>query len=215
MNNDAYRDLQLLTEISSGEAITQRGLAKRFGLALGLTNFLIHRLIKKGYVKIVNLNLKRSQYLITTQGAAEQIRLTYEYLEYSCYFYRHIRTFLSRALPTIADSGGTNIVVYGAGEVAEIVFLILQQHRVNVVAVVDDRPDAASTFMQYPIRPASELADYAFDWVVVASLKESPIAIERLLGLGIPRARILAPEVRAGNTHAMFDAPMAMMDVTR
>jgi hypothetical protein len=55
MDVESYRKLQFLTEISSGDSVTQRRLAKKHGLALGLTNFLIHRLFKKGYVKIVNL----------------------------------------------------------------------------------------------------------------------------------------------------------------
>ena len=62
MNIHAFRELQLLERISSGGAVTQRGLAKTSGLALGLTNLLIKRLVTKGCVKVVNLDRKRLRY---------------------------------------------------------------------------------------------------------------------------------------------------------
>ena len=87
-----------MTDISSGSSVTQRHLAKKHGLALGLTNLLLRRLVKKGYVKIVNLQRNRLGYLLTPTGLTEKVRLTYEYIEYSLYFYRQIRAFLTHAL---------------------------------------------------------------------------------------------------------------------
>src|SRR3990167_2891120 len=104
MNADSYRELRVLTDVSSDGFVTQRGLAKKYGLALGLTNLLIRRLIRKGHIKIVNLQRNRLQYLVTPQGLTEKARLTYAYIEYSLYFYRQIREFLTRALATIPSS---------------------------------------------------------------------------------------------------------------
>src|SRR3989338_7499651 len=128
-----YRQFQLLTEIASGDAVTQRRLAQKHGLALGLINFLIRRLVKKGYVKIVNLERKRLRYLITPNGLAEKARLTYQYLEYSLALYRHMRTLLTRTLTELLEAGGTRTILYGTGELAEITFLAMQQRGLAVV----------------------------------------------------------------------------------
>jgi len=124
MDPHAYRDLRLLTELSSQDGVTQRSLARTQGMALGLTNLLIRRLAKKGYVKIISLQRNRLRYLITPRGLAEKARLTYEYLEYSLYFYRQIRTFLTQALSRIDPSGRNDVLLYGTGEVAEIAFVM-------------------------------------------------------------------------------------------
>jgi DNA-binding MarR family transcriptional regulator len=192
MDLDAYRQLQLLTEISSDDSVTQRRLAKRYRLALGLTNFLIRRLVKKGYVKIVNLQRKRLQYLITPKGLAEKARLTYEYLEYSLALYRHLRTFLTQTLSVILESKRTRTVLYGTGELAEIALLASQERGLQVVAVVtDEDADGTMTFMGRPVRPVAALSSLAFDWIVLATFKDHRRIIQQLCRAGVPKEKIL------------------------
>ena len=59
MDPQAKRELELLTEISEDQGVTQRALAKKLGIALGLTNLYIKRLARKGYIKIVNVKRSR------------------------------------------------------------------------------------------------------------------------------------------------------------
>ncbi len=192
MDVESYRKLQFLTEISSGDSVTQRRLAKKHGLALGLTNFLIRRLIKKGYVKIVNLERKRLRYLITPYGVAEKARLTYEYLDYSLALYRHVRAFLTQTLSTIVTSGIQRVALYGMGELAEIAFLLMQQRGLTIVAVVDDSAPDGSVFMGHPVQPLTALAKVACDCVVIASFADREPLLQRMREVGIPKERILA-----------------------
>ena len=75
MERHAERDLAILSAIDEGRSLSQRALADRLGVALGLTNLLLKRLAKKGYIKIVEFPTKpaarkRLQYLLTPQGIA-------------------------------------------------------------------------------------------------------------------------------------------------
>src|SRR5437016_6767211 len=45
-------ELRILTEIASKGEVSQRALAKDLGIALGLTNLYMKRLVRKGFVKI-------------------------------------------------------------------------------------------------------------------------------------------------------------------
>ena len=190
MDLDAYRDLQLLTEIASGDSVTQRGLSQKHGLALGLTNFLLRRLIKKGYVKIVNLKRNRLRYLLTPTGVAEKARLTYEYLGYSLALYRQIRILLTRTLSVILQSGGKRIVLCGTGELAEIAYVLMQQRGLQIVAVVDGGADGA-VFMNQPVRPLSALPDLSFDRVVIASFTDHHTLLHQLARWGVPPDKII------------------------
>ena len=204
-NLHAFRELQLLETISNEGSVTQRALAKTSGLALGLTNLLIRRLVKKGYVKIVNLERKRLRYLLTPQGMAEKLRLSYEYLEYSLYFYRQIRAFLTTVLTPLERSGGQNLLLYGTGEVAEITFLVMKQRGWNVVGVVDGATGGDAFFMNHPVKSLAEISGLVFDRIVVASLKDRRDIVEQLLRQGVPAERIISipdEEVLDGRTLA-------------
>jgi ribosomal protein S25 len=46
------RDLEILTAVGEGRPLTQRLLAQRLGVALGLANLYLKRLASKGLIKI-------------------------------------------------------------------------------------------------------------------------------------------------------------------
>ena len=58
-----YRELQILTEVEKSSDVSQRELASRIGLALGLTNVLLRNLVQKGYIKIARASWKRRLYM--------------------------------------------------------------------------------------------------------------------------------------------------------
>src|SRR5438874_8738115 len=82
MERQVERDLEILTAIEEGRPLTQRALAERLGVALGLANLYLKRLARKGCIKIVEFPKKpaarkRLRYLLTPRGVAEKTRLTY------------------------------------------------------------------------------------------------------------------------------------------
>ena len=217
MDVDDYRQLRLLTDMSSSETVTQRRLAKRYGLALGLTNFLIRRLVKKGYVKIVNLQRKRLRYLITPKGLAEKSRLTYQYLEYSLALYRHMRTLMTDTLVQWMRVGGTRVVIYGTGELAEIAFLALQERGLEVVTVVGEAGNDRTMFMNQPVRPLEVLADLSFDWVILATFNDPHSLLQQFQRVGVPSSKIATipsqsvPDHLNGQATAL-DGPTVLME---
>jgi len=77
-----FRVLQILSE---DPEMNQRELARRLGVSIGKTNYLIKALVEKGWVKIGNFRrseskLKKAAYLLTPAGIAERIRLIQSYL---------------------------------------------------------------------------------------------------------------------------------------
>src|SRR5258707_871491 len=83
MDIEDHRDLKLLEAVEQDSRITQRSLATQRGIALGLTNIYRKRLVRKGYIKCVNVQSNRLASLITPRGIAEKVRLTYELMDFS------------------------------------------------------------------------------------------------------------------------------------
>ena len=52
MEKESQRQLTILTEIAEGHHITQRAIADKMGVALGLVNLYLKMLIRKGYIKV-------------------------------------------------------------------------------------------------------------------------------------------------------------------
>src|SRR3990172_738913 len=93
MERSEERHLEVLTVIGEADSLTQRALAQRLGVALGLTNLYLKRLAHKGFIKVVEFPRKpkarrRLRYLLTPRGLAEKTRLTYQYMDRSLALYR-------------------------------------------------------------------------------------------------------------------------------
>jgi DNA-binding MarR family transcriptional regulator len=127
MPRDHERNLEILTAIGEGEHLTQRALAQRLGVALGLANLYLTRLASKGHIKITDFprkpsTRKRLRYLLTPKGIAEKTRLTYEYMGRSLRLYRSARETLREALSHLPQNGMKRIALYGVGEAAELAY---------------------------------------------------------------------------------------------
>jgi len=192
MQAPELRTLQILTEIEQGGSITQRSLATKLGVALGLTNLYLKRLAKKGYIKVTTLPRNRVKYLLTPRGIAEKTRLTYEYMTYSLRQYLRARQLLQNSLRPLVQQPHRRIAFYGTGEAAEVAFICLKEIGLEPSAVFDDAHDGQ--FLGIPVRPLGDLAHEEFDRIVVTSLgskKLTQARMDKLAALGIPQEKVV------------------------
>jgi DNA-binding MarR family transcriptional regulator len=189
MDVEARRELTVLDAVSRDQHITQRHLAAHLGIALGLTNIYLKRLIRKGYIKCVNVQANRLLYLITPQGIAEKSRLTYEFMDYSLHLYREVRRHLSEVLRPCRDGGAEHIAVYGTGEAAELAYLSLKEQGLEPVAIF--AAEAGGTFLGIPIRGLDDCAHIPFDRLIVATLGKPDALLKQLALAGVPPEKLL------------------------
>ncbi len=194
MERQVERDLEILTAIEEGRPLTQRALAERLGVALGLANLYLKRLARKGCIKIVEFpkkpaSRKRLRYLLTPRGVAEKTRLTYEHMAYSLNLYRRARQTLRESLGRLADGGAKRVVLYGAGEAAEVAYLTLKELGLEPVGVF--ARSATGRFLGFPVRALAELAAEEFDVVIVATFERPEPSLAELGQLGLAPERIV------------------------
>lgn len=190
MNLQGQRDLLLLTELERDGTVTQRSLATKLGVALGLTNLYLKRLARKGYIKITTIPSHRIRYLLTPQGFAEKSRLTYLYMQYSLSHYRDMRTRLRETLLRAIKTGVKRVVIYGTGELAEMAYLSLREMNLNLVGFVDD--GERDSFLSYPVWRPEAMAGWEFDAVLLADLERTGQHKEKLEQFHVPESKILA-----------------------
>ena len=191
----------ILTRIEAGKEVSQRSLAKELGIALGLTNSLIRRIVTKGWVKVINVRPNRVRYLITPAGIAEKARLTRSYLDDTVRLYTETRDRIRERLTTLSSecpgvpglNGPKGIVFYGAGDVAEIGYICLQGTDLHLVGVVDDRrvePFFGVAVDSPDCLHASGLNGKQFDRLVVMSFRQADRIRARLESVGFPADKV-------------------------
>jgi DNA-binding MarR family transcriptional regulator len=189
MDLQGQRDLQLLNEVGQDSYVTQRSLATKLGVALGLTNLYLKRLARKGYIKVTTIPSHRIKYLLTPKGMAEKSRLTYRYMQYSLSYYREMRQRLKQVLDELAASGSKRIVIYGTGELAELAYLTLREMDLTLVGFVDG--GNGQMFLSYPLWPVEAITGWTYGAVLIAELADVKKIQARLVRAGVPKDKIV------------------------
>lgn len=119
----SYRVLEILSE---SREISQRELARRSGLSLGMVNLIINRLAKTGYIKVSGISRKKAAYILTPAGIVERMFRSYQYFLRACRVFQESRVRLESLLSSVVAGGNRRFAVLGEGDVASLVELILR-----------------------------------------------------------------------------------------
>ena len=179
-NQDSYKSLLLLDEISKGEDLSQRDLSKRLNIALGLVNSYIKNLISKGYITIKNIPSKRYTYFLTPKGFAEKSRLTYDLLYDYTRIFREARRDFRQLFNSLIEKDIHRVVFAGADEVAEIAFLSLQEVDIELVGIVDDGRSERS-FFKTTVKPVEDISGIDYDVVVLTTFLKRNALYKKLI----------------------------------
>jgi DNA-binding MarR family transcriptional regulator len=190
---------RLLSEIEAGSHLSQRSLARNLGIALGLTNLLLRRLVRKGWVRMIHIRPNRVTYLLTPTGIAEKARMSRDSLKYSLRFYSEARQRVGARFASLSNDwppGGSaekRIVFFGTGEIAEVGYVCLQETDLQLVGAIDDQ--GRKRFFDVPLhRPEwlrqSTVAGTPFSRLVVMSFDDVDRIARQLTDLGVQPDRI-------------------------
>jgi DNA-binding MarR family transcriptional regulator len=186
---DSSRSLQLLSEISGEEPLSQRELSRRLGIAVGLVNSYLKNLVSKGFVRVKNFPSNRYAYLLTPQGIAEKSRLAYQHLSYFTSLYSVARQDYLDLFRRLEQSGVRDVAFCGVDEVAEVAYLSLQETGLKLVVVMDNER-RGELFFGLPIVSVAEGVLLECAVLVVTSLKRKDGLAQILKDLGVTASRV-------------------------
>ncbi len=132
-------ELKLLTTIEENKNISQRSISKEINVALGLTNSLVKKFVKKGFLKLKQAPMKRFLYYLTPQGLIEKSRLTQEYIKSSLTFFKRAKQDFEEIFNLIEKKKNQHICLIGTGEICEIAILVSNQLNVNIDCIFDKK----------------------------------------------------------------------------
>lgn len=184
--------LEILKTIDSQSDVTQRHLANRLGVALGLANSYLKRCVRKGLIKIEQAPANRYLYYLTPRGFAEKSRLTAEYLTTSFDFYRRASGSCTRVFQVCQQRQYHQVVLCGISELAEIASLRAREQDINITGILE--PNAAiREFIGIPVY--NRLAASGNVDACVITAIQLPTEAYKRVETEIARDRIFMPDL--------------------
>jgi len=132
------RELNLLQELEKNPIISQRELSHKFGIALGVTNACLKRMVRRGWIRIMNFDHHRIGYYLTPKGFAEKANLTLNLISWTVQHYSSLKEIIGKKLLEIESAGAKRIVFYGVSDEMEIAYVTLQGVALELVGIIED-----------------------------------------------------------------------------
>ena len=184
--------LELLNAIEARSDVTQRHLADRLGVALGLANSYLKRCVRKGLVKITQAPANRYLYYLTPQGFSEKSRLTGQFLSASLDFYRRASTSIARAFEECQARGARRVLFAGASELAEIAAVRCHDHELEIVGTFDP----GQSRQHFVGKPVWHRLDEAPDCdAVLFTALDDCAAVHQQLLTRFDQAQVVVPDI--------------------
>ncbi|MCS7232286.1 MAG: winged helix-turn-helix transcriptional regulator [Elusimicrobiota bacterium] len=125
------KEISIIEEISKNPQINQRTIAQNVGLSLGLTNLIIKKLVKTGFVKIKQLNRKKIEYILTPKGFAEKTKKTYNYILKTTEYFFNIYSKLKELILESIKNGKTHFYIYSTDEIYNLLEFIFHSLKIK------------------------------------------------------------------------------------
>lgn len=184
--------LEILDTVQRNEQLSQRNLARKLGVALGLTNSYLKRCIRKGWVKVQQAPANRYLYYLTPTGFAEKSRLTAAYLSYSLGFYREAGSACATLMNQCVEHGWRRLLLCGVSDLAEIAMLRAMERDLTVVGIYDPNADR-DQFLGKSVWRSLEQAN-AHDARLLTAIAE-PSALYADISVRVSDVPLLVPSV--------------------
>jgi DNA-binding MarR family transcriptional regulator len=190
-----YKEYMILDLIEKNKDITQRELASYLGIAVSMVNLMLDSLEKSHYLKRKKESSKVVDYILTKQGFERRKLLNIGYLDNSLKMLNSAKKNLEDFLTNIFDFGFNSILLYGAGEVAEILLRSIDTNNslmIKVKAIIDDNIEKQNKkFMDVPVVSFDQIINYEHDGIFISSYTHHEEIYRMLLNKNYPKNKII------------------------
>ncbi|HAJ34021.1 MAG TPA: hypothetical protein DCK79_11840 [Candidatus Atribacteria bacterium] len=152
-------ELNTLLELRENPSTSQRSLARKLNISLGLTNAILQNLIHRGWVKAKKMTGRKILYLITPQGMARATNLIYDRFRETQNYYQYTKELLTSYLTDLYNQGKRRAVIYGTNQLAEITYLSLLDSPLKLHSIITDDPSSSKKkFLSHQVFTISDFA---------------------------------------------------------
>ncbi len=190
-----YKEYMILDMIEKNSNITQREISKEIGMAVSMVNEYLDQYVNDKLVRKKKHSMKTVEYFVTKKGSERRKLLNIWYLKSSNNIYIQAKDNIISFLNQIIEKGFKKILLYGAGEVAEIMLQVMNDDKeipLEVVAVIDDNKNrVGDKLVNIPIITLGDLSKYNHDGIMISSYKHHETIHNNLIMIEYPKNKII------------------------
>lgn len=154
------KHLDTLLELKDDPSLSQRSLAHKLNISLGLTNSILQNLIHRGLIKAQKMTGRKILYLITPKGMVQATNFIYDRVRETQHYYQYTKDLLAIHFTNLYDKGTRKAVIYGTGQLAEITYLSLLDSSLKLHSILTDDPASSKKkFLGHEILTLSDFIE--------------------------------------------------------
>lgn len=190
-----YKEYLLLEAVEKNSNITQRELSRILNVAVSMVNEYLDKEEKNGFIQKVYKSSKDVKYIISNAGKERVKLLNIQYLKSALAIHNAARKDITIFIERVIQNGFKNIILYGAGDVSEIILQTLEFDRkldLNIVGIVDDALDKQNkTMFDIMITDPKDIFNIEHDGVLVSSYLHQNTIENNLMKLNYSKTKII------------------------
>jgi FlaA1/EpsC-like NDP-sugar epimerase len=129
---------------------------------------------QNGLIEYQKTNGKSYNYHLTPKGKEYKDALFFHFSKEIVQIYLTVKDEIKRRLSRIASSKVNKILLFGAGEIAEVIYHVSPQIPLEIIGVVDnDKNKHGRTIGTLQIKPPSEITNLKPDAIVITSFSHA------------------------------------------
>jgi len=180
-----YKEFMILDLIEKNKNITQREMSNSVGVAVSMVNNYLDEYEQEGNIKRKHYSTKTVEYLVTKKGKERRKVLNISYLDESLNVYKSAKENVFDFLNQVIKRGFKKILLYGAGEVAEVLLQSLSVDSnipIEVLAVIDDESNKQGHYLvNSKIISLDSIYKIDHDGILISSYTNSKVIMEKLI----------------------------------
>jgi len=154
------KHLDTLLELKDNPSLSQRSLAHKLNISLGLTNSILKNLVSRGWIKAKKDTGRKFLYIITPTGMANVSHLMYKRFQETFHYYHYTKDLLTAYLMQLYQQGKKTINIYGTGQLAEITYYAGMGTPLKLNSIITDVPSKKKFLGQKTISIINFLSQY-------------------------------------------------------
>lgn len=190
-----YKELLFLDTLSKSKDLTQRDLAQKVFVSHTMVNKYMDIFEENGLIKRTYLSSKTVKYSITDKGEIRRKELYMHYLKSSMDIYNNASKDCIGFLNRLVVNGYKRILLYGAGEVGEILVYAKNNSDIdnlNILCIIDDDINKIGCkLLGVDIISINDINKYDYDGILISSYNNRDVIRDKLLDSNIQRNKIL------------------------
>jgi len=149
------KQIDILLALKQNPSTSQRSLASKLNISLGLTNAILKNLINRGWINAKKDTGRKILYIITPQGMANVSRLLYTRFRETVHYYNYTKDLITDYLLKLYQEGEEEVNIYGTGQLAEITYYAGLGTPLKLKAIISDDANK-KTFLGHEVLTLSD-----------------------------------------------------------